>query len=137
MIIFKRLFATYYFFFVRKRQLQKNIGISKYLLDRNEDSGALAFLTTGQFFIIMLVFGALRKTGYYIKPSTAIFIFLPIYGLLTLSQYFYFIKNRERRRKVIEDYRDLPNLIKFGWRAIAICIIVGPIFLFPIVFSRN
>jgi hypothetical protein len=137
MVIFKRLYATYYFFFIKKRHLHKKLGINKFLMDRNEDDRALAALATSQFFIIMLVLGTLKKTGYIIIHSPAIFIIIPIYGLLILSQYLYFIKNRERRRKVIEDYRELPNPIKFVWRAISICLFIGPIFLFPIVFSRN
>jgi amino acid transporter len=135
MIVFERLFATYYFFFVRKRNFQRKIGLKGLLVERSEDMGALALLATSQFLIAMLVFGLLISK-YELSIGLTVFVTFLFYALLILSQYFYFIQNRQRRRKVIEEFREVPFANKVFWSVIAACIFVGPICLFPILFTK-
>ena len=102
------------------------------MVERNEEHGALALLTAAQFLLLGILIIIAKKTfGFVIRPSYGIF-YLLIYGILLLSQYVYFLSNRERRRKILDAYLTLKKPQKTGWSILAFCIISVPIMLFPI-----
>ena len=131
MLFFERIFAAYYYMFVNIRNFFRRRKI-KFMVERNEEHGALALLTAAQFLLLGILIIIAKKTfGFVIRPSYGIF-YLLIYGILLLSQYVYFLSNRERRRKILDAYLTLKKPQKTGWSILAFCIISVPIMLFPI-----
>lgn len=136
MIVFERLVATYYYFlltvkhFFRRRKW-------KYAVERDEDFGSVCLLTFGQQLFLFLLLGVLVKK-YGINVSTTAAVFLISFVLITLfGQYLYFMKNRIRRRRILDQYAELDKTQKTIWGFIALAILVVPIIMFPILFSKS
>jgi len=131
MLILKRTFAAYYFMLTSFRNFQRKIGL-KFLLDRNQDNGAVALLSAGEFLLLGLA-TAIAKSQLGFKFTAAMgYLYLLIFASLMIIQYIYFLRNRDRRRDSIERFRDLTKEAKFFWSFFAILILVLPIILFPI-----
>ncbi len=129
MVVFERLFAVYYFMFILKKSLIKK---SKFFREFDEDSGALAFLVTGEWLMIALAAAFLKAKFDYTLSSGAAIIGLLVYGLLFFLQNRLFIVNRQRRRKIIEEFRSLPKPRKLLWNIIGIFLIIIPVVMFPL-----
>lgn len=118
MVIFKRLFACYYFLFLKMRKIHKS---------RIEDSQAKSSITM----ILVLIVGACSKLFNFKILDTSISskIFAVAFVLFfDLLCYKYFLSNRNRRNRIIDEYRNLSKYRKNLWIAFSLLIMFGPLF---------
>lgn len=121
MLFFNRLFASYYF-------------ISLQIRKDTEDgySQAMFFVLASQALLLGMVLEIIRKifgismAHMYINKLLVIFVVL----IFIFLGYLYFLSNRTRRNRIVDDYRVLPKLQKYLWTAISILLILGPFVYF-------
>lgn len=130
MVVVERLFAVYYFMFILKKKVTRK---SRLLREFDEDSGALAFLVAGEWLMLAFAVACFKENYGYTLSSNLAIAGLLAYGLLLFFQYRLFIANRQRRRKIIEEFRNLPKARKLLWNIIGILVIIVPIIMFPVV----
>jgi len=126
--ILEKMFAFYYFFYVKKRRFNRRHHLR--VFDRSEDSGALATLILAEMFLIAAVAGIIRKVHFFVMRKEGVWIILIPFGLAIFIQNRYFISNSDRRRDIIEGFRDLPEQKKTLWNLISIGIIIVPFISF-------
>ena len=127
MIVFERIFAAYYFMFLHLRKINRS---------RIEDFQATSMICVIQFFIL-LCFSVLILKMFDIsyKQKIPLIISLIITGILIFSNYRYFLSNRDRRNKIIDDYRILNDRTKRTWTALALLLFLIPCIIFPFIFN--
>lgn len=132
MIVFERLFGAYYFMILKKRKFNKYF---KNFLFRStdEDSSAFTILIASQILSLGVILAIFKSRHYFIMESSSIIKGIAIYGGLVFFQYRHFLSNRDRRRKIIEEFRNLSNREKIIWNIVSMLIIIIPIVLFPII----
>jgi hypothetical protein len=136
MIVFERLIAVYYYFFLEIRFFFKRRKLM-FLVGRDEDFRAVCLLSFAELLTSGLLLGILiRKSIINVESSFAL-TFIGVISVVLFSQYYYFIKNRERRRAILDQYSKLNSGQKFFWKLLAVVLIVGPIILFPVLFSKH
>ena len=129
MLYFERTYSCYYFFYVKLRKIIKNRD--------DEDIAALFPFTLSlmlpilAFIFFFLKLNHLSKTT--ISPVT---ILLIIWIPFTLS-YFYFVSNRKRRNRIIDDYRYLSKRAKLFWQIISILNLIIPFILIIVIINRH
>jgi uncharacterized membrane protein YbhN (UPF0104 family) len=136
MVLLERLFAVYYYYFVMQRNFFRRKKL-KFLVDRSEGDGALVLLSTGQFLCFMLILSIIKKKlDVIISGSSFAFGILGFYALLTFLQYLYFLRNRVRRRRILDEFLSLNNEKKISWRILGASIIIIPLILTPYLLTK-
>ena len=119
MKFFDRIFACYYFYFIALRKRVKNRD--------DEDVSALFLFSLNQYILIIALAVLAEKIGLIhkinISPPLALIISWAIFFLW----YIYFISNRERRNRIIDDYRYLSKKMKLQWEIITFLLSVTPL----------
>ena len=137
MIFFQRLFATYYFFVVKLRKVQKGL-----FRDRDPDFTAVGLVLISQIFLLSFVVVIIKNFfGFNITTLLAHtnfpkIIILLILGLCVYLNYRYFMSNRERRNKFIDGFRELNRNQKTLWNIIALLLILTPVWLLFFLISK-
>jgi hypothetical protein len=118
MIFFNRLFACYYFFCLKLRKINKPI---------NEDFQAMIILLASQFLTLVTIIHFLPKSNL----TNRLILSKPLAIGCTLIAIFigykYFLSNRNRRNKIIDNYRELSALKKNIWQVTAAGLILIPL----------
>jgi uncharacterized membrane protein YbhN (UPF0104 family) len=135
MVLLERLFAVYYYFYVMQRNFFRRKKL-KFLVDRNEGDAALALLTAGQLLCFMLVLSVFKKKYDFTISVSYFAIFALGYAVLIFIQYLYFLKNRVRRRRILDEFLSLNNEKKISWRILGSSIIIIPLILIPYMLKK-
>ena len=140
MIFFKRFFESYYLMLIKQRR-------SKFLRrysSRTEDFSAMILVLIVQLFIIASLVLILKNIFNVHIPSLPKKTFsLPKLGVLFVFATWlflgnkYFLSNRERRNKFIEDFRKLEANRKIFWNVTAIFFLFTPVWIFLCILIRN
>jgi hypothetical protein len=134
MDILKKLFATYYFYFVRQRKFMRKNHLL--VLDRSEDSGAVGLLILSEMLCLALIGGIIRKAYFFVLPKYFVIIGLLVYAVAVILQYRFFVSNRMRRDDIIEAFRVMPDQKRRSWSYIALAVIIVPLALFPFLLRK-
>ncbi len=118
MKFFERIFACYYFLFVELRKRVKNRD--------DEDVSALFLFTLSQGLLFFALVISLKKLGVIYQIDISHLMVLAIIWAPFFLWYVYFISNRSRRNRIIDDYRYLSKQKKLKWKIIAFLLIVVP-----------
>jgi uncharacterized membrane protein YidH (DUF202 family) len=118
MFLFRRLFASYYFFCLQLRVISKS---------RIEDFQAMVLTAL----VPMLLFFAITNNQNFINYSSP--ITKPVLVVICLALmsfgYFYFLSNGARRNKIIDEYRYLPLYKKNLWMIFSLLMIIIPLII--------
>lgn len=124
MIFFDRLFATYYFGLLKLRKINKT---------RIEDFQAMCMVLCSQILVIGLFITILKNLsliGHLNIPKPI----LIIAGLTTIFiGYKYFLSDRNRKNRIIENYRKLPVFKKTIWQIVSASLILIPLIVIILV----
>jgi hypothetical protein len=126
MIVFERIFASYYFMFLKLRKINRA---------RIEDFQAMCMICVIQFFLFSFLKVVIIKI-FDISFKGRISIIIPIIfsAMLIYLNYKYFLSERNRRDEIISHYRILSAERKIVWTVLALAFVVIPAILFPLIF---
>lgn len=130
MIFFQTLFAAYYLILIK---LRRNKMLRHLNRGGTEDFGAMIFVILSSFYLIILfIFFLKRIFGFPIPviQKTSIIPRIIIILLVLVIIYFcnkYFISDRARRNKFIENFREFNVREKLIWNLIAIFLMLIPV----------
>jgi hypothetical protein len=118
MIFYDRLFATYYFWCLKLRKINKT---------RIEDFQAMCLVLCSQILVIGIFLTSLQNSSFIPhinipKPITIIALLIMIY-----FEYKYFLSDRKRKNRIIDNYRELPFLKKTVWKIVSAGLILIPL----------
>jgi hypothetical protein len=127
MIFFERLFAAYYFLFLKFRKINKS---------RIEDEQAATFVSINWFLITIILLGVCQKFLYLNKTYVSYFTILVGIVLYFVSNK-YFLSDRERRNRILDAFRELNKRRKVFWEAVSFLVIIIEVVVLIIVFLPN
>jgi len=123
-MLFKRLFSSYYFMFLRLRRINRT---------RIETFQAMCMICVIQFLWIVLIAAYFKKIFQIdIPPIPKIYPILLCLIWIGLG-YIFFLSDRNRTREIIESYRNLTSKQKNLWTFAAIVAVIVPMVLLPII----
>jgi len=133
MLFSQRLFAVYYLMLIKLRR-------NKFLRHMNrggtEDFGAVCFVFCSQLYILFFIAWVIKKIGGFETTPLPKGLSIPskmiICAIMGIWLYFsskYFIGNRERRNKFIDNFRSLNSKEKTLWNIIGSFLMFIPLWL--------
>ena len=129
MLYFERIYACYYFFFIK---LRKTIN-RRY----NEDISAVILMTISQNFLFLAFVVLFEKMGVIHKINISPLLALVIIWSPFFLWYKYFLSNRSRRNRIIDAYRHLPERNKLFWQIISFLNLIIPFIVFIVTLNGH
>lgn len=125
MHFFHNIYASFYFFYTWQKRVTRRT-----IFDRigDVDFHAITLMVLSKMLIAANLMTFASKQWTFNAPIIFLFVNI-IVIIIGYFEYRYIKSNLERRRDIIENYRELPSIEKNFWRVIAFGLVILPLLI--------